>query len=230
MDNKVIWRLWKIAFKLPNWWLKVNCYTDQFSSVAQSCLTLCDPMDCSTPREPCPSPTPGTCSNSCPASRWCHPTISSSVVIFSSHSQSFPALGSFPMSRFFTSGGQSIGVSASALVLPMNIQGWFPLGLTGLISLQSKRLSRVFSNTFGTQSSQQSNSHIHTLLLEKPSLWLDRPLLAKQYLCFLICCLGCHCFSSREQVSFNFMAAVIICNDFGAQENKVSHYFHCLPI
>ena len=97
MDNKVIWRLWKIAFKLPNWWLKVNCYTDQFSSVAQSCLTLCDPMDCSTPREPCPSPTPGTCSNSCPSSRWCHPAISSSVVPFSSCLQSVPASESFPM-------------------------------------------------------------------------------------------------------------------------------------
>ena len=85
--------------------------------------------------------------NSCPLSWWCHPTISSSVVTFSSCPQSFPASGSFPMRQFFTSGGQSIGVSASASVLPMNIQGWFPLGLTGWISLQSKGLSRVFSNT-----------------------------------------------------------------------------------
>ena len=181
-------------------------------------------------RPPCPSPTPGVYPNPCPLSWWCHPNISSSVVPFSSCPQSFPASESFPMSQLFTWGGQSNGVSASATVFLMNILDWFRLGLTGLISLQAKRLSRVFSNTFGTQSSQQSNSHIHTLLLEKPSLWLDRPLLAKQYLCFLICCLGCHCFSSREQVSFNFMAAVIICNDFGAQENKVSHYFHCLPI
>ena len=181
-------------------------------------------------RLPCPSTTPRSYSNSCPSSQWCHTIISSSVVLFSSCLQSFPALGSFPTSRFFTSGGQSIGVSASATVFLMNILDWFHLGLTGLISLQAKRLSRVFSNTIGTQSSQQSNSHIHTLILEKPSLWLDRPLLAKQYLCFLICCLGCHCFSSREQVSLNFMAAVTICNDFGAQENKVSHYFHCLPI
>ena len=98
-------------------------------------------------RPPGPSPIPGACSNSCPSSRWCHPTISSSVVPFSSSLQSFPASGSFPTSQFFTSGGQSIGVSASASVLPMNIQNWFPLGWTSLISLQSKGLSRVFFNT-----------------------------------------------------------------------------------
>ena len=116
----------------------------QFSSVAQSCPTLCDPMDCSMP---CPSPTSGVYSNSCPLSWRCHPTIWSSVVPFSSCLQSFPASGFFPRSQFFTSGGQSIGVSASASVLPMNIQDWFPLGWTGLISLQSKELSKVFSNT-----------------------------------------------------------------------------------
>ena len=98
-------------------------------------------------RLPCPSPIPGACSNSCPLSRWCHPTISSSVFPFSSCLQSFPASGSFPKSQFFASGGQSIGVSASASVLAMNIQGWFPLGLTVSLSLQSKRLSRVFSKT-----------------------------------------------------------------------------------
>ena len=92
-------------------------------------------------RLPCPSPTPGACSNSCPLSRWCHPTISSSVVPFSSCPQSFPAWGSFPMRQFLASGGQSIGVSASASVLPMNIQDWSPLGRTGWISLQSKGLS-----------------------------------------------------------------------------------------
>ena len=96
---------------------------------------------------PCPSPAPEFYSNSCPLSRWCHPTISSSVVPFSSHLQSFPALGSFPEGQFFASGGQSIKVSASASVLPMNIQDWSPLGWTGWISLQSKGLSRVFSNT-----------------------------------------------------------------------------------
>ena len=98
-------------------------------------------------RLPCPSPTPGAYSNSCPLSRWCHPTISSSVVPLSSHCQSFPASGSFSVSQFFTSGGQSIGALASASVLPMNIQDWFPLGWTAWISLQSKGLSRVFSNT-----------------------------------------------------------------------------------
>ena len=98
-------------------------------------------------RPPCSSPTPGVHPNSCPLSRWCHPTISSSVIHFSSCPQSFPASGSFPVNQLFTSGGQSIGASASALVLPMNIQGWFLLRLTGLISLLSKELSRVFSNT-----------------------------------------------------------------------------------
>ena len=126
-------------------------------------------------RLPCPSPTPRAFSNSCPLIGWCHPTISSSVIPFSSCLQSFPASGSFSMSQFFASGGQSIGVSASASVLPMNIQDWFPLGWIGWISLHSKGLSRVFSNTtvqkhqfFSTQSSLWSNSHIHTWLLEKP--------------------------------------------------------------
>ena len=125
-------------------------------------------------RAPCPSPSPGACSNSCPLSQWCHPTISSSLVPFS-HLQSCPASGSLPMSQLFASDGQSIGVSASASVLPMNIQDWFTLGSTGVISLQSKGLSRVFCNTtaqkhhfFGTQLSLWSNSHIHTWLVEKP--------------------------------------------------------------
>ena len=98
-------------------------------------------------RPPCPSPTPWVHSNSCPLSQWCHPTISSSVIPFSSCPQSFPASGSFQMSQFFASGGQGIGVSASASVLPMNTQDWSPLGWTGWISLQSKGLSRVFSNS-----------------------------------------------------------------------------------
>ena len=98
-------------------------------------------------RPPCPSPTPRACSNSRPSGWWCHPTISFSVAPFSSSFQSFPASGSFLMSQFFASGGQSIGVSASASIIPMNIQDWFPSGLTGLISLLSKGLSRVFSNT-----------------------------------------------------------------------------------
>ena len=98
-------------------------------------------------RPPCPSPTPGAYSNSCPLSRWCHPPISSSVIPFSSHLQSFPPSGSFPISQLFAPGGQSIRVSASISVLPMNIQDWFPLGWTGWISLQSKGLPRFFSNT-----------------------------------------------------------------------------------
>ena len=120
-------------------------------------------------RPPCPSPTLGVYSNSCPSSQWCHPAISSSVVPFSSCPQPLPASGSLPMSQLFTWGGQSIGVSASASVLAMNTQDWPPSGWTGWISLQSKGLSRVFSNTtvqkhqfFGAQLSSQSNSHIHT--------------------------------------------------------------------
>ena len=125
-------------------------------------------------RPPCPSPTPGVYSNSCPLSRWCHPAISSSVVPFSCP-QPLPASESCPVNQLFASGGQSIVVSASTSVLPMNTQDWSSLGWTGWISLQSKGLSRVFSNTtvqkhqfFGTQLSSQSNSHIHTWPLEKP--------------------------------------------------------------
>ena len=126
-------------------------------------------------RPPCPWPTSRVYSNSCPLSQWCHPTISSSVIPFSSLLQAFPALGFFQMSQFFTSGGQSIGVSASTSVLPMNTQDWSPLGWTGWIFLQSRELSEVFSNTtvqkhqfFGAQPSSQSNSHIRTWPLEKP--------------------------------------------------------------
>ena len=144
-------------------------------------------------RLPCPSPTLGDQSNSCPSSQWCHPTILSSVVPFTSCLQSFPASWSFQMSQFFASGGQSIEASASKSVLPMSIQDWFPLGWTGWISLQFKGLSRVFSNTsvqkhqfFSAQLSLVSNSHIHTWLLEKPWLCLYRPLSAKWCLCFLI--------------------------------------------
>ena len=125
-------------------------------------------------RLPCPSPSPRACSNSCPLSRWCHPTILSSIIPFSSCLQSFPALGFLPMSQFFTSDGQSIGASALASVLPMNIQDWYPLILTGLISLLSKRFSSVFSNTtvqkhqfFSVQPSLWPYSHIHTWPLEK---------------------------------------------------------------
>ena len=140
-----------------------------YCSVTKSCLTLCDPHGPQHSRLLCPPLSPGVCSNSCPLSQRCYLTISSSTVPFSFYLQSFPASGSYPMSWLFASGGQSVGASASASALPMNIQGWFPLGLTGLISLQSRRLSRVFSSTTiwkdifsGTQHSLWFNSRIHT--------------------------------------------------------------------
>ena len=141
-------------------------------------------------RLPCPSLSPWVYSNSCPSSHWCHLIILSSVTIFSCP-QSFTTSGSLPMSQLFTSGAQNIGVSASTSVLPMNIQGWFPLGLTDLISLKSKGLSRVFSNTivqkhqfFSAQPSLWSTSH--TWLLEKPWFWLFGPLLAKRCLSMFV--------------------------------------------
>ena len=149
-----------------------------FSSVQFSCSVMSNslqPHELQHARPPCPSPTPGVYSNPCPWSQWCQPAISSSVAPFSSCPQSFPASGSFPMSQLFTSDGQTIGVPASTSVLTMNTQDWSPLGGPGWISLQSKGLSRVFSNTIvqkhqisGTQLSSQSNSHIHTWPLDKP--------------------------------------------------------------
>ena len=138
------------------------------------------------PRLPCPSLSPGACSDSCPLSQWCHPNISSSVIPFSSCLQYLLASRSFLMSRIFAAGCQSFGVLASASVLPMNIQDSFPLGLIGVISLQSKGLSRVLSNItvqkhqfFGAQLSLWSNSHMPTCLLEKPWHCLYRPLSVK---------------------------------------------------
>ena len=144
-------------------------------------------------RPSCPSLSPGVCSHSRPLSQWCYLTISSSATLISFCLQSFPASWSFPMSQFFSSEGQSIEISTSSSVLPLKIQGWFPLGLTGLISLQSRGLSRVFSSTtiqkhqfFSAQFSLWSNSHIHIWLLEKPYLWLYGPLSAKWHLCFYL--------------------------------------------
>ena len=147
-------------------------------SVQFSCSVMSDsfrPHESQHTRPPCPSPTPRVYSNLCPSSQWCHPAISSSVIPFSSYPQSLPVSGSFPMNQLFAWGSQSIVVSASMSVLPMNTQDWSPLGWTGWISLQSKGFSRVFSNTtvqkhqfFGAQLSSQSNSHIHTWPLEKP--------------------------------------------------------------
>ena len=128
----------------------MHCWSNHFASVQFSCSVVFDslwPHGLQHVRLPYPSPTPRAYSNSCPLSQWCHPTVSSSVIPFSSCRQSFPSSGTFPMSQFFASGGQRIGVSASASVLPMTIQDWFPLEWTGWISLLSKGLSRVFSNT-----------------------------------------------------------------------------------
>ena len=172
---------WLNSYFTPPYWdhyflILLVYYSDV--KVQFSCSVISDslrPHGLQHARPPCPLLTPGAYSNSCPLSWWCHPTISSSVIPFSSHLQSFPASGSFPMSQFFASGGKSIGVSASASVLPTNIQDWFASGWTGLISLLSKGLSRVFFNTtvqkhqfFRAQLSLQSYSHIHTWLLEKP--------------------------------------------------------------
>ena len=138
-----------------------------------SCVSLW-PHELQHTRLPCPSVSPRVCSNSCPLSQWCHHTTSSSVTLFSCP-QSFPASGSFPISRLFASGGRSTGASASASILPINIQGWFLIGLTGLISFLFQGLSKVFFSItvwkhqfFGPQTSLWSNSHIHTWLLEKP--------------------------------------------------------------
>ena len=153
-------------------------HANRFSSVQFSHLVVSNSLRPHEPEytgPPCPSPTPGVYPNSCPLSQWCYPTISSSVIPFSSRPESFPASGSFQMSQLFASGGQSIGVSASTSVLLMNTQDWPPLGWTDWISLQSKGLSRILSNTtvemhqfFSTQLSSQPNSHIHTWPLEKP--------------------------------------------------------------
>ena len=161
----------KSSIKAKNNW---NLYlVSQFShSVMSNTLRSHEPQHA---KPPCPSPSPRVHPNSCPLSPWCHPSISSSIVPFSCCPQSFPASWSFPMSQLFTSGGQSIGVSASTSVFPMNTQDWSPLGWTDWISLQSKGLSSVFSNTtvqkhqfFCTLLSLLSNLHIHTWLLEKP--------------------------------------------------------------
>ena len=163
---------------LPKRNLFLDLLQQQFSSVAQSCPTFCDPMECCTPGFPVHHQLLDLAQT--------HVHWVSDAIHFSSCFQSFPASGSFPISQLFSSGGQNIGVSALASVLPINIQNGFPLGLTGLISLLSKALSRVFSSTtvqkhqfFGAQLFLWYNSHIHTWLLEKPKLWLDRPMLSK---------------------------------------------------
>ena len=177
-ERKTVQKPWSCLDELTLWRLRPTCKqgtrltSAQFSRPATSNSLW--PHGLQHARPPCPSPISGARSNSCPLSQRCHPTISPSVIPFSSWLQSFLASGSFPKSQLFIAGGQSIGASASASVLPMNIQDWFPLRLTCLISLQSMGHSREFSNTadqkhqfFGTQLSLWSNSHIHTWLLEK---------------------------------------------------------------
>ena len=177
----IIYSQYYVSSRCASWWFDVSLHYKMITtiSLSQFCHSVVSnslrPHESQHARPPCPSPTPRVHPNSCPLSQWCHPAISSCVVPFSYCPQSLPASGSFPMSQLFTWGGQSIGVSASASVLPMNTQDWSPLEWTGWISSQSKELSRVFSNTtvqkhqfFSTQPSSQSNSHIHTWLLEKP--------------------------------------------------------------
>ena len=188
----------------------VQLFAPPWTAAHQACLFLLSP---------------GACSNSCPLSRWCHPTISSSVTPFSSCLQSFPGSGSFPTSWLFTSGGQSIGASASASVLPKNIQGWFPLGLIGLISLLSNGLSRVFSI---------STVWDHQVFCTQPSLWpnltsihdywkniaLIIQTFVSKVMSLLFNILSRFAMDFLEQESFNFMAAVTIHSNFGSQKNK----------
>ena len=162
-----------------SWGLTTEPYGKSSPAIVQFSVSVVSdslrPHELQHARSPCPSPTPGVYSNSCPLSQWCHPAISPSVIRFSSCPQSLPALGSFPMSQFFAWGGQSIAVSALASELPKNTQDWSPLKQTGWNSLKSKGITRAISNTivqkhqlFSTQHSIQSNSHIHTWPLEKP--------------------------------------------------------------
>ena len=188
-------------------------------------------------RLPCPAPSPRTCSNSYLWSWWCHPTISSSVVPFSSRLQSFPASGSFPKSRLFTSDGQSIGASVSASVPSMNIQGWFPLELTGLIFLQFKGILRVFSNTilqkhksFGAQPSLWPNSHIHTYMTTGKTVALTRQIFVGKVMSLIFNIL------SRLVTAFLPRSKYLLiswlqspCSDFGAQEYKICYCFLFLP-
>ena len=162
-----------VEIKMSVWEIIICDTSVQFSHTVIS--DSLRPHELQHVRPLCPSPTSRVHPNSCPSSQWCHPAFSSSVVPFSSCPRSLPASGSFPMSQLFTWGGQSVGVSASTSVLPMNTQDWSPLGWTSCISLQSKGLSRVFSNTvvqkhqfFVAQLSLESNSHIYTWPLEKP--------------------------------------------------------------
>ena len=184
-----------------------------------------------------PLPTPRTYSNSCPSSWWCHPTIFSSVIPFSSYLQSFPASRSFQMSQFFASGGQSIGVSASASVLQMNIQDWFPLGMTDSISLLSKGLSRVFSNT-SSKASIFQRSVFFILQLSHPYMTTGKTIALTRWT--FVGKVMSPLFNMLSRLVIAFLPrskrllipclhgyTITICSNFGAQENKASH---CFPI
>ena len=187
-------------------------------------------------RPPCPSTTPGVYLNSCPLSQRCHPTISFFVIPFSSHLESFPASGSFPMSQFFASDGENIGVSASASVLPMNIQEWFPLEWTGWISLLLETLKSLLQHHSSNASTihhsaffivQLSHPYMTTGKTIALTRWtfvgkvisLPFNMLSRLVIAFLL-----------RNKTLNFMVAVTTCSDFGASQNKICHGFHCFPI
>ena len=212
----------------------------KYSSVQFSGSVTSDslwPRESQHARPPCPLPTSRVYSNSCPSSRWCHPAILSSVVPFSSCPQSLPALGFFPTSQFFTWGGQSTGISASASVLPVNIQDWSPIGWTGWISLQSKGLSRVFSNTivqkhhfFGTQLSSQS-SFSHPYMTTGKTTALTRRTFVGKVMSLLFNMLSRLVItflprSKRLLISWLQSPSAVILEP---PQNKVWHCFHCLP-
>ena len=185
-------------------------------------------------RPPCPLPTPGVYPNSLPLSWWCHPTTSPSVVPLSSCPQYFPASGSFQMSQLFTLGGQNTGVSASTSALPMNTQDW-SLGWTGWISLQSKGLSSLLQHP-SSKASIFWHSAFFTVQLSHPymttgkNIVLTRWTFVDKVMPPFFKMLSRLVITFLQGESFNFMAAITICSDFGAQKNKVSHCFHCLPI
>ena len=235
---------WQVTFlrvtKSQAWLKCFIMHIDARLSVQFSCSVMSNslwPHGLQHARPPCPLSTPGIYSNSCPLSQWCHPAISSSVVPFFSCLQSFAASGSFPRSQFFTSGGQTIGVSASASVLPMNIQDWFPLGWTGWISLQSKGQSKSLLQHHSSKASILLSSAFFIVQLSHPymttgkTIALTRQTFVGKVISLLFNMLSRLVItSSKEQASFNFMAAVTICCDIGAQKHKVWHCFHCFSI
>ena len=215
---------------------------NQFSSVQFSCSVTSDslwPHGLQHARPPCPSPTPRVYTNSCPLGQWCHPIISSSVVPFSSPHQSFPALGSLQMSQFFASGGQSIGVSASASVLTMNIQDWFPLGWTCWISLQSKGLSRVFSNTT-IQKHQFFSSALFIVQLSHPYMTTGKTIALTRWtffgkvmsLLFIFLLFVLFLFIFYLFIYFYFILFLNLkhCISFAKHQNEYATGIHVLPI